>query len=255
MSTPTFGAYYHVYKNPLSTYKCLESFRKFYPLNTIILVSDNGYDYTEMAKYFNCTYIHCNEKLWLIYDEEDLKIGINGKQLVWVNKLLERLSNGFKLVKEDYFIWLEDDIVINKPVNDPLYCDINGYNPNSYCWPFVLQKLNNNYPIIDVNKKYTWSGGGGSIFNKKNILKYMENKDIIIDIVNNWLAYDLPTNIVCDFLLSTITHLNNGTVGPCNEIADGDRNNICSWLAVQHQYKRYYGLELPDDLKYLVNML
>ena len=197
--TPEFGAFLTVYKNPLATYKCLESFRKFYPNNTIVLISDNGYNYTEMAKLFNCIYTHCNEQLWLIYhDTEDIKKGINGKQLQWVNKLLERIYNGFSQIKEDYFIWLEDDVVINRRLNDPLICDINGYNPNSY-WLSMLEKMKQKYPIIDINKRYTWSGGGASIFNKKNIMKYMENKDIINDVVINWSNYFLPAEIICDF--------------------------------------------------------
>jgi len=252
--TPDFGAFFLVYKNPLATYNCLESFRKFYPHNSIVLISDNGYDYTEMAKYFNCKYIHCTEQIWLIYgDTEDINKGINGKQLQWVNKVMDRLYNGFSQIKEDYFIWLEDDVVINRPINDPLLCDINGFNPNSY-WPSMIHALKNIYPIMDINKTYTWSGGGGSIFNKKNIMKYMENKEIINDIVINWSTYNLTSDIVCDFLLSIITHLNGGTVGPCNEVADGPQNDIVSYLAVQHQYKTYYGIDLPEELKYLVKL-
>jgi hypothetical protein len=161
-----------------------------------------------MAKYFNCAYTHCNEQIWLIYgNTQDIQRGINGKQLQWVNKVMDRLYNGFSQIKEDYFIWLEDDVVINRPINDSFICDINGYNPNSYRTS-MLNALNKSYPIIDINKKYNWSGGGGSIFNKKNIIKYIENKDIINDVVINWSKYNLPTNIVCDFLLSIITHLN-----------------------------------------------
>jgi hypothetical protein len=250
--TPEFGAFYLVHKNPFATYKCLESFRTFYKNNSIILISDNGYDYTEMAKYFNCTYIHCDENLWLIYEDvEDISRGVDGKQLIWVNKLLNRFIKGFSLIKEDYFIWLEDDIVINKKINDPLLCDINGFNPNSY-WPDMINKLKTKYSFMDINKHYTWSGGGGSIFNKNNILRYIQKIDIITDVVNNWRNYNLTSNIVCDFLLSLLTHLNNGTIGPCNEIADGHSNEISYNLAVQHQYKKYYGIEIPDELSYLI---
>jgi hypothetical protein len=255
MTTPDFGAFFLVYKNPLATYKCLESFRRFYPNNSIVLISDNGYNYTEMAKHFNCIYMHCDEQLWLIYEDiEDIKLGINGKQLQWVNKLLKRLYSGFSQIKEEYFIWLEDDVVINRKVNDKLLCDINGYNPNVY-HNSILQQLNKKYPIIDVNKRYTWSGGGGSIFCKKNIMKYMENTNIISDVVINWTNYQLTSNIVCDFLLSLITNVNGGTIGPCNRVADGYRNEISPHLDVQHQYKRYYGIDLPEELALLVDKL
>ena len=244
-----FGAFYTVYKDPFATFKCLESFRSFYPHNTIVLVSDNGFNYTQMALHFNCIYIHCDENLWLKYeDTTDISKGINGKQLIWINKLFKRLHYAFSLVNEDYLMWLEDDIVINNFVNDNLSCDINGYNPHSY-WFSLLTKLNINYPNIDIYKQYTWSGGGGSIFHKNNILKYMQNTNIINDVANNWYEYNCPFNIVCDFLLSLITHLNNGTVGPLNNHFD------CTYLNtnidIQHQYKVYYNQKMPNHLKYL----
>jgi len=43
------AAIFQCYKNPLATYECLESFRRFYPDSQVVLYSDNGYDYIEMA--------------------------------------------------------------------------------------------------------------------------------------------------------------------------------------------------------------
>ena len=36
------AAIFQCYKNPLATYECLESFRRFYPDSQIVLLSDNG---------------------------------------------------------------------------------------------------------------------------------------------------------------------------------------------------------------------
>ena len=261
--TPKFGAYYQCHKNPYATYKCIESFRKFYPDASIVLVSDNGYDYTEMAKWFHCEYIHYNENMWLIWEYNNDVVNLAPGNIYemlrkkyvepihWVNKLFERFSEGFSKIKEEYFIWLEDDVVINNIVNDPLLCDINGYNPNSYHISMKIP-LSKTYTNIDINKKYTWSGGGGSIFHKTNILKYMKNREVIDEIVNNWAQYNFCTNIVCDILLSTITHINGGTVGACNGISDGPCDYPHPNISVQHQYKKYYGVQLPDELKQLV---
>jgi hypothetical protein len=264
MQTPKFGAYYQCHKNPLATYKCLESFRRLYPDTSIVLVSDNGYNYSEMAKLFNCEYIHFDENMWLIWEFDNNNVNLepgNVYELLrnkyvepinWVNKLFERFELVFPKIKEEYFMWLEDDVVINKLIDDPLLFDINGYNPNSYTTVMKTQ-LSKKYTNIDINKNYTWSGGGGSIFNKTNILNFIKNKEIINELVSNWLKYDLTINIVCDYLLSTITHINGGTVGACNGASDGPRDYQHPNITVQHQYKRYYGLSLPDELKYLVN--
>ena len=64
----TLGAFLQCHKNPYATYKCLESFRKHYPMSTIVLLSDNGCDYTEMAKHFDCIYIHEKEHNPFIYE-------------------------------------------------------------------------------------------------------------------------------------------------------------------------------------------
>lgn len=84
-------------------------------------------------------------------------------------------------------------------------------------------------------------------------MKYMENTNIISDVVINWANYQLTSNIVCDFLLSLITNVNGGTIGPCNGVADGYRNEISPHLNVQHQYKRYYGIGLPEEIAHLVD--
>ena len=41
MEQQSLGAYFQCYKNPYATYKCLESFRKYYPHNTVVLLSNN----------------------------------------------------------------------------------------------------------------------------------------------------------------------------------------------------------------------
>jgi hypothetical protein len=63
------GAYFQCYKQPYATYKVLESYRKYYPTETIVLLSDNGYNYEKMAKHFNCIYIHDTINTHLIYKQ------------------------------------------------------------------------------------------------------------------------------------------------------------------------------------------
>lgn len=240
-----FGAYMQVYKNPYATFKCLESFRTFYPYNTIILVSDNGFDYTNMAYHFNCIYIHSNDNLWYWYIHEKTT---NYQQLQWIHLLLHRLTNCFSLIKEDYIIWLEDDVSINNLIYDDLLYDINGFNPNAFSKHTII-KLNQIYHYLNINTQYTWSGHGGSIFNKNNMIKYMQNFNIINDIGINWYNYVINSHIACDMLLSLITHLNNGTVGPLNNHLDC--NYLNTNIDIQHQYKVFYNIEMPEHLKYL----
>jgi hypothetical protein len=52
------GAYFQCYKQPCATFRSLALFRQSYPKGTIVLVSDNGLNYSMMANFFNCIYIH-----------------------------------------------------------------------------------------------------------------------------------------------------------------------------------------------------
>jgi hypothetical protein len=67
MSKSKIGAFLQCYKNPLATYHSFFSFKKYYPQGTIVLLSDNGYDYTEMVKHFTCIYIHETENIPLVW--------------------------------------------------------------------------------------------------------------------------------------------------------------------------------------------
>ena len=230
------GAFLQCYKNPLATYKCLESFRKYYPNSTIVLLSDNGYNYTEMASLFNCIYIHSTENIPFINNNVD-----NG--LSWGHKLIHRLMNAFNLIKEEYIMWLEDDVSVNGLIEAQLKYDLNGYCPNSFSY-YSLERLKHKYDI-DLNKKYYWSGHGGSIYNKNAFIKYMSNNNIIDDILSNWSFYNFASNICQDQFISIIFHLNSGTIGSYD--GHNDFNGI-----IQHQHKKYYNYDLPDELKYLI---
>lgn len=239
----TLGAYFQCHKNPYATYKCLESFRKHYPNNTIILLSDNGYDYSEMAKYFDCIYIHSFESIPFIYNDMD-------SRLLHGNKLINRIKESIGLIKEDYFIWLEDDVLINDKITDIFKYDLNGYCPNFVSSFWNINEIYKKYNFIEPNKQYVWSGQGGSVFKKESILQYLSNKPVIDDVLNNWVIYNFTSNICQDFLLSMIIHFNNGTIG----YYDGHMD--CTYMneniKVQHQYKYWYNIDLPDDKKYLI---
>jgi hypothetical protein len=246
MSQP-FGVYLQCYKNPMATYKCLESLRKFYPYCSVVLLSDNGYDYTEMANFFHCIYIHDSENLLLTYKDLD-----SGGHIVNSKKLIKRVYDAFSLCKEDYVMWLEDDVIFNGPIKDIFRHDINGYCPNRIN-KSILIDLKKKYPFIDENKIYRWSGHGGSVFYKKNLIKAFENEVIILDVLHNWKNYNLALDLGQDLLFSILVLLNQGTVGPYQGHADG-YDKIYQSINVQHQYKYWYNKEMPNELKHLVKM-
>jgi hypothetical protein len=245
------GAYLQCHKNPYATYKVLESFREWYPTSSVVLLSDNGYNYTELAKRFNCTYIHKYTNTPLIYDNcSEIDKGCDGLHMKWVDNIIENLHKVFQLIEEEHILWLEDDVVINGRIDTYSY-DISGYSPNQY-WESMKHALSLTYPFIDSSACYRFSGHGGSVFHKSSMLRYFKNRPIIHDIASHWREYKLTSNIACDFLLSLIVHLNQGTVGYLPGANDGTRNERDFSILFQHQYKRYYGVAMPHELSHLV---
>jgi len=243
--TQSFGAFFQCYKNPYATYKCLESFRRHYPDNTIVLLSDNGYNYTEIANHFNCIYIHSDENVPLCNKHLD-----NDKYIENVHKIVEKFKKAFLFIKEDFVMWLEDDVSINDKITDIFRYDINGFCPNSYN-ENMINGLNQKYEYIKKGNIYRWCGQGGSVFHKTNILKYFENKDIINDVLINWQKYNLTEDISHDYFISLLVNLNNGTIGPYEGHNDGF-DGLHPEIKIQHQYKVWYNKPFPEELQSIV---
>ena len=51
-----FGVFYQVYKNHKAVRFVLENFRKQFPDNPVVLISDGGDDFTYMADEFGCKF-------------------------------------------------------------------------------------------------------------------------------------------------------------------------------------------------------
>lgn len=233
----SMGAYLQCYKNPYATYKCLESFRTYYPDATVVLLSDNGYDYTEMAKHFGCIYIHEKEQILLT-------LSLEQDYITESCKLIERIEKVFPLIQEDYIMWLEDDVSVNGVIQDTFRYDLNGYCPNTFNAFWNIDKKK--YPLTGV---YHWSGHGGSVFHKNNFLTYLKNKEMIRDILVHWKQYNLTSNVGQDFFWSLIITLHGGTIGPYQGHEDCTYKNDS--ITVQHQYKVWYHVPMPEELSYL----
>jgi len=241
----SLGFYLQCYKNPYATYKCLENCRKFYPKNTIVLLSDNGYNYSEMANYFNCTYIHEYQNIWLTHKNLD-----DGSHFTNSYNLINRIKKAYNLINEDYIMWLEDDVSINNAIIDNFKYDLNGFSPNQFS-DMSIAELQTKYPFLNNNIIYRYNGHGGSVFHKKNFLTYLENIEIINDILTNWKIFNFPSDLGQDFFFSAIILLNKGSIGSYDGHEDCTFKN--EHIIVQHQFKTFYGHPMPEDLKYLVN--
>lgn len=239
----TFGCYFQCCKNPYATYKALESFRRFYPTNTVVLLSDNGYDYSAMAQHFNCKYLHEHDSVRLVHEDLHTRL-LHGRRIV------KRLQKVFSLIPEKFVFWLEDDVIVNRPITDTFKYTINGYCPNKIQaqWCMLLREKHGS-PA--PGKEYVYSGHGGSVFHKHDMLKAFTHDVVIDDILENWIVRGFPTTIGCDFFISVLATVCGYEIGSYEGHGDCD-SHVDPNLAVQHQYKVHYNTPMPQHLAHLV---
>lgn len=235
------GAFFQCYKQPYATYKCLESFRAIYPTEPIILLSSGGYDYTTMANHYQCAYINEKENISFIQ-------ALDHKPQCMA--LIQRVLSAFSQLQCEYVVWLEDDVHVHKPLPTHFAYDINGFAPNCFAKQTIhqLQKYG-----LKPNNEYRWTGHGGSVYKREAFVQAMKQTDTIQDILTNWEHLYLSSNICQDMLFSLLILCNGGTTGSYPGHIDSEQwNPNC---LIQHQYKVYYNVPLPNELQAMISFL
>jgi len=220
------GAYFQCYKEPNATYHALRRFRAAYPDTTIVLVSDNGYNYTRMAAHFGAIYIH-----------EHTNAGPCGKEDDKIRTWLMRLCNGLALIKEEFCMLLEDDVNVISRYNESFNGSINGN--------FVNKIKSSTFKNIDYYKGVAedkfYTGHGGSVFNCCELIKILSNTDKLDWLISNWSRIGQWSSVDGDIMLCLMTLTNGGTVSQLHghkELYTNSRD--LSGAAVIHQCKEYY---------------
>jgi hypothetical protein len=233
--TTSIGAYFQCYKNPAATFHALQSFRKSYPDSTVVLLSDNGYNYSKMATYFNAIYIHETENI-------PVSVGHDcAAPISSFNRFIMRLQAVLPLIREPYFMMLEDDVIVKQPYTEDFKGVINGN-----CINYIRAKTFEKIPVYAgpiTNRVY--SGHGGSVFNRKDLLDIISNESITTWLISNWLSLDLGHRLDCDIFLSLLVYISGYTIHPLNQHKDGMHN--AARAHVLHQYKALYNVE-PNEL-------
>ena len=232
-------AIFQCHKNPLSTYECLQSFRKFYPDSKVVLLSDNGYDYTEMAKRFNSTYIH-----------EHVGLRLSAPPASYL-PVVERWLKMLNYITSEYYIYLEDDVLVTSRYTEDFKGDVNGN-----CINFLNAHTFDRIPFSVVRgKTMHYTGHGGSVFKTDTIRRVLENKEQIQWLLSNWEAIGMGPTTDIDTFLSLLVLINGGTMHHLTQHKDLMTNNIQSLdgIAALHQFKQSYAKSLPNNLKDLVN--
>lgn len=157
---PTLGFYSYICAQPKATNYCLFKIRYFYPDAPIAISCDDGYDFSDMCKGYGAVYHHYNQSLG--YPVQPYGY-LKPKIMEW----LDRMYRCVLTMKTDYFIMMEDDVLIMAPIRINPEWDMAGQQrlfPGQV--PYMPEAF------LDIIEKYSgirpetndYNTGGGSIF-------------------------------------------------------------------------------------------
>ncbi len=240
------------HKNPYATFLTIKSFRTHYPTSKLFLISDNGYNYSKMAEYFNCQYFHLPENINAIepvYRNCSLYL-----MLEKFNKFLNLYTYIYSISTSNYIIKLDDDNIIQRRI-DTTQIKESMYGSNLFTLPneyFSLLFQDSSY-----SKKHLLCGHGGTIFHRQTMIDCLTNKDAIQTVLNVYLQLPYFRTIIDDVFFSILYGYLGHTVQISTqhmEVDDQKDTKRREDQSVLHQVKDNYNLPLPDELKHLISV-
>ena len=198
------GVFYICYKEQAAVEYSLKEFRKFYPKNSIYLVSDNGLDFSYLKEKFGNieTIKETMEVVGIAKDvdqyirehsgEIDLFMGIS-------LEFLRRLKNGCDFCKTEYMILMEPDVLVRGQLH-PFDADLVG--PTVNVMPEIIQE----YIITNGGKNNGTWGPAGGIMKTSSFYEVYNKLMNDLDKFSGGLKLD-PRMICYDYLLAFLFSL------------------------------------------------
>ena len=226
------GAFFQCHKQPVATFYALTHFRAAYPNTTIILLSDNGYDYSAMANKFNAIYIHS-----IISAPVTCR---NAKNHDAYKIFLYRLRDALQHMKESHFMLLEDDVYVRAPYTEPFLGTISGNCINSIKEE-TFKAIS--YYTGDCSTRF-YTGHGGAIYNTQQFLDILGHAAEIDWLIDNWSTLHRGLVLDCDVFCCILCYTLGGSIHPMQQHKDGVK--YMQIAHVTHQCKQFYNA-IPDE--------
>jgi hypothetical protein len=262
MTKPGIAAYYQCYKDPYATIQSVKHYRKSYPDNTLYLLSDNGYDYSALAKEYNCIYEHST----VVHGGYPSLTRVEDVEL-----FITRLKKALNHIEEEWVMLLEDDVKVFGPYDmDLLKNHMNGINigglqhitdyfnqqynnkksGNRLCGKLLNDfiRLFNPHHLDDLH----YSGWGGTVLNVSFFRESLKNDGKIYKSIKFLWENTSIKLYVTDLILSFICFSNGGTIGPLIEACEIGQYHP-SAKSVNFD-KSWCGIPVPPEDAHLVKL-
>ncbi len=241
-------ALHFVYDNLIATEKAIESFRKFNPLSTYVVICDGGKDFSTICKKYNCQYIHSDKHIGY----PKIPYGFYFSDML---EYLDRFNKAVYLCKNNHILIMEDDVHIinNIHVNFEDEMLVTKNCLQNYINPSLLHFLTQ---ISKSQIDNFYGMGGGSIFKKESFdIAYKKMQPIINENFEK-MQKIYPTIGWTDCIISFILM----GIGKRHKV-NPELHELTSWgqdytkinynniddlikegVSILHHYKKYYNI-------------
>lgn len=172
---PEFGVFYQVYNNKRAARFVLDNFRKHFPDNPVVLISDGGEDFSDIAEEYGCSF-HMRENIFGNEINNYNRDCYDSKRTIewWSRQKLVSEETGM-----DYVMILEDDVYVRNSfkIDPPFY--LRGVRTGMKLRDKMLEEIKEKAGY-DAD---TYGMCGGSMYNAKIFLSIYD--DVVKDIEEN----------------------------------------------------------------------
>lgn len=232
------GVVYQTYNQPRACFEALRSFRRHFPDVAIRLISDNGGDFSAIARRFDCDYVH---------DPIDTLVHVPPCAFPTPRHAVLQMRRAADAAKflaasstaAEWMLILEDDVLTRGPIKHPPLSPISGPCTCSYSEP-LNSRIRTRYPQM----RWVWgySGCGGTILHIPSLLDAIDKPDAeLLAIIQEGEALDGRIAKFGDALLTYLMLAAGYANGPpWLDQSERSQGRGRPDAAFDHQFKTYY---------------
>ena len=228
-NTKTLGAYYQVYNNKKATSFVLESFRRHFPDSPVLLISDGGEDFSDLAQKYNTSFV----KLHNIFGKSDDTYYDSERMIeAW-----KRHKMSVENANTDYVMILEDDVLVQNTVE---FGDFSFKGSTNEPLPNIaIGLIKENDGWVDHGR---YGASGGSVYSSTEFLEVFPNVIEFTEKHHNDLLHHPEFHGIGAIDLNLVFHFNR--MGKSYENAEwlAQLRLQSNWRSypIVHQYKEHY---------------
>ena len=229
------GVVYQTYNQPRACFEALRSFRRHFPDVAIRLISDNGGDFSAIARRFDCDYVH--DSIDTVAHVPPCSFPTPQHAVLQMHRAVAAAQ--FLAPSAEWMLILEDDVLTRGPIKHAPLSPIAGPCTCPFSEP-LNRHIRAQYPQM----RWVWgySGCGGTILHIPSLLDAIDRPDAeLLAIIQEGAALDGRVDKFGDALLTYLmlaAGYDNGP--PWLDQSETSQGRGRPDAAFDHQFKAFY---------------